>query len=39
VTNSTTQETKKDWYLVAINPWYRTLYNPKTKETKHERYK
>ena len=33
------QENKKDWYLVAINPWYRTLHNPKTGETRHERYR
>ena len=22
----------KDWYLTAINPWYKTFYNKKTKE-------
>jgi len=25
----------KDWYLVAISPWYKWYYNPKTKENKH----
>jgi len=25
----------KDWFLVAISPWYKWFYNPKTGETKH----
>jgi len=29
----------QDWFLVAINPWYKCYYNPKTKETKHVTYK
>ena len=28
----------KDWFLVAINPWYKMYYNPKTKERRKERY-
>jgi hypothetical protein len=30
---------KDMWGLVAINPWYRTLYNRATGETKREEYR
>jgi hypothetical protein len=30
---------KDMWRLIAINPWYRTLYNHTTGETKHEEYR
>lgn len=29
-----TAENPKDWYLVAINPWGKTIFNPKTGERK-----
>ena len=29
----------KDWYLIAINPWHKWYFNPKTKETKYVKYK
>jgi len=29
----------KDWYLVAINPWHKTIFNPVTGQTKHILYK
>jgi len=25
----------KDWFLVAINPWHKWYYNPKTGQHKH----
>lgn len=29
----------KDWYLVAINPWYKIYFNPRTGERKKVEYK
>jgi hypothetical protein len=29
-----TAELGKDWYLTAINPWYKIYHNPKTNENK-----
>ena len=29
-----TAENPKDWYLTAINPWYKMYWNPKTGEHK-----
>jgi hypothetical protein len=29
----------KDWYLIAINPWYKIYSNPKTNEWKQVPYK
>ena len=29
-----TADNPKDWYLVAINSWGKTIYNPKTNERK-----
>ena len=30
---------KTDWFLVAINPWYKVIFNPKTGEKKKIDYK
>ena len=27
-------KSNKDWYLVAINPWYKILFNPTTQQQK-----
>jgi hypothetical protein len=35
--SSTKSTTSQKWLLVAVNPWYRWLYNPATGETKHEK--
>ena len=32
-------DTSKDWYLIAINPWHKWYFNPKTNETRHILYK
>lgn len=37
--NSIVDTLHKDWYLVCINPWYRTYANHKTKQLKHIRYR
>jgi len=29
----------KDWYLTAINPWYKMYWNPETGEHKQISYK
>jgi len=34
-----TADTAGDWYLVAINPWHKTICNPVTGQTKHILYK
>ena len=32
-------DTTKDWYLIAINPWHKWYWNPKTDQHKHISYK
>lgn len=27
-------DSEQDWYLIAINPWYKMYWNAKTKEHK-----
>ena len=33
------KDVSSDWYLLAINPWHKWYYNPKTNETRHISYK
>ena len=37
--NSIFRKSTKDWYLLAINPWYKILFNPTTKKCKQIDYK
>jgi len=32
-------QSNKDWFLVAINPWYKIYYNPLLKKTEKFSYK
>lgn len=33
-TKNTDTDSNKDWYLIAINPWYKIFFNPKTNSHK-----